>query len=174
MAVLAVRTELDGLLSVLAPLGLGAAAGTALVLDLDPAGVRLPAPSTVAEMIRTSPTLDQLRPSRPGMAVLSSGGASWAEASELVEALGRHWPAVVVRTAGPVPVPTVPVRPILPGLPRVAGPSVQQPTGLGGEAGPGPVLPRLGGRVVRSLLNGVLVKSRWVRAWRSVWSLPWT
>jgi hypothetical protein len=174
VAVLAVRTELDGLLSVLAPLGLGAAAGTALVLDLDPTGARLPAPFTVAEMIRTSPTLDQLRPHRSGMAVLASGGATWAEASELVEAFGRYWPAVVVRAAGPVPIPTVPVRPVLPGLDPPEGRAVNQRTGLGGDIGPGPVLPRPSGRVVRALLGGVVVRSRWVRAWRGVWGLSWT
>jgi len=175
VAVLAVHTHADGLLSVLAPLGLGAAAGTALVLDLDPSGVQLPSPTTVAEMISASPTLDQLRPTRSGLAVLASGGAAWDAGSELVEALGRNWPAVVVKVAEPVPLATVPVRPLMPGVAPSMTPAVYQQTGLpGGRAGEGIVLPRPGGRVIRQLMAGQASRGKWVRSWRAVWRRPWS
>src|SRR3990172_4895059 len=45
---LAVWTAFDGLLSAVAPLGLAAAAGTALVVDLDPAGPPYPGRNSLA------------------------------------------------------------------------------------------------------------------------------
>ena len=159
----------------LAPLGLGASAGTALVLDLAPAGIPLPAPATVADLVRTSPTLDQLRPSRRGVAVLASGGATWEHASELVEAFGTGWPAVVVRVEEAVSVPTVPVVPVMPGVPPCEGPAVYQRTGFfGGETGPGIVLPRPRPSAVRRLVAGRMARGRWVRAWSAVWGRSWT
>lgn len=175
MPVLAIRTYADGLLSVLAPLGMGAAAGTALVLDLDPTGVPLPSPASVADLVEASPTLDQLRPARRGLAVLTSGGAGWTEAASVVEALGAGWPAVVVRVAAEVPLPTVPVVPLIPGLNPGVEPAVYQRTGIpGGVPGDGPVLPVPGSRVVRAALSGRMFGGRWVRAWRQAWRLAWT
>ncbi len=175
MPVLAIRTFADGLLSVLAPLGMGAAAGTALVLDLDPVGVPLPSPASVADLVRASPTLDQLRPARRGLVVLTSGGAGWSEAASLVEVLGAGWPAVVVRVAADVPLPTVPVIPLLPGITTHPGPAVYQRTGIpGAVAGEGPVLPVPAAGAVRAALGGREPRGRWVRAWRQVWRVAWT
>lgn len=175
MPILAVHTPVGGVLSVLAPLGLGAAAGTALVLDLDPDGIPLPSPASVAELVRASPTLDQLRPRRRGMAVLASGGAGWKDARELVEAFGTGWPAVIVRSAETLPIPTVLVLPVLPGVSPAPGPAVYQQTGIpGGAIGNGFVLPPPGAAAVRAAFGGRRPRGRWVRAWRTVWSHPWT
>lgn len=175
MPILAVHTPAGGMLSVLAPLGLGAAAGTSLVLDLDPGGIPLPSSVSVADMVRASPTLDQLRPARTGMAVLTSGGARWEDARELIDAFGIGWPAIVVRTDVPIPVPTVRVQPLLPGVAPAEGPAVYQRTGIpGGAIGDGFVLPRPSAAAVRAALGGRHPRGRWVRGWRAVWGHPWT
>ncbi|MGH8874515.1 MAG: hypothetical protein ACRDVM_04605 [Acidimicrobiia bacterium] len=177
MPVLAVDTRDDGVLAAIAPLGLAAAAGNALVVDLDPDGPHYPGPSSLADLVVDGPRAADLRPARPGVAVLRNGGVSFEEAAEVVAALVHNWPATVLRIRHPVPFPTVPVVPLLPGAlaPRHSRPAVWQPAGGGSTApGPGPVLPRLSPGVVRGLLDGVVEpRRRWVRAWARVWELPW-
>ena len=55
MSALAVWTAYDGLLSATAPLGLAAAAGTALVVDLDPEGPVYPGPASLADLVVEGP-----------------------------------------------------------------------------------------------------------------------
>ena len=181
MPVLTVWTALDGLLSAVAPLGLAAAAGTALVVDLDPAGPRYPGEASLADLAVDGPRRAELRPSREGVAVLRNGGVDPDEAREVVEALILGWPHVVVRVgapdAAPGLAPIVPVWPLLPGMlaPQVDDPGVYQRTGFPvSPPGPGPVLPRLGAGLLQGLLNGIVTgHSRWVAAWRPVWRWPW-
>ena len=181
MPALAVWTAFDGLLSVTAPLGLAVAAGTALMVDLDPAGPVYPGPASLADLVVDGPRRADLVPSRPGVAVLRNGGVDPAEAREVIEALVTGWPHVVVRvhetgTADGL-APLVPVWPLLPGIlsPSVRTHCVYQRTGFAATPpGPGPVLPRPRPAVLAGLLNGVVNRrSRWVRSWRQVWSMPW-
>src|SRR4030066_639874 len=52
MPALAIWTPEDGVLGALAPLGLAASAGTALVIDLDPLGPRYPGEPSLADLVR--------------------------------------------------------------------------------------------------------------------------
>ena len=182
MPLLAIWTPEDGLLGALAPLGLAASAGTALVVDLDPRGPRYPGSATLASLVEDGPRRADLTPQRRGVAVLGNGGIEAAGAGEVVEALCRGWPAVVLRLPPRpypegAPAPVVPVRPLLPGslfghdgraaVFQSAGWQVPQPA-------PGPTLPRLRPRTVDALLNGRLpARDRWIRAWKQVWRWPW-
>jgi hypothetical protein len=179
--IVGVRTEVDSVLSVVAPLGLAAAAPEpALMIDLDPAGPHYPGPRSLAEMVDSGPTRAEMSPS-PGrrLAVLRNGGVHPDEAVPVVEALAASWPRIVVRVEAPVtPVwPVIPVVPLLPGIlaPPRGRAAVWQATTLSDEPpGPGPVLPPL----TRSILTGLLRMhtqpgGRWVTAWRRVWGLPW-
>ena len=178
---LTVWTALDGLLSAVAPLGLAAAAGTALMVDLDPGGPCYPGEASLADLVTDGPRRTDLGPDREGVAVLRNGGVDFAEAREVVEALIDGWPHVVVRVGKPEGAkglaPLVPVWPLLPGLlaPQVDGHSVYQRTGFSvSPPGPGPVLPRPGPGLLQGFLGGTVAwRSRWVAAWRPVWRWPW-
>lgn len=176
--ILALRTIGDGVLAAVAPLGLALAAGTALVVDLDPDGPAYPGESSLAELVADGPRRADLEPARPGVAVIRNGGVEPARAIDLVDTLARGWPRVVVRVgASAVPYPWAPLRPLFPGLlaPTDAAAAVWQSVGARVAApGPGPVLPLVPRRVVLALLAGrAPARSRWVRAWRAVWELPW-
>lgn len=183
MAALAVTTFHDGVLAAVAPLGLAASAGTALLVDLDPAGPDYPGEGSLAALVEYGPRRADLRPVRRGVAVLRNGGIEASEAVEVLAALVDGWPAVVVRRAvgAPslpgLPVPTVPVIPMLPAPLRVVpeGPAVYQPTGLASDPpGPGHVLARLRAGQVAQMLRGMIEQRwRWVRSWAPVWSLNW-
>lgn len=176
--VLGVRTVGDDLLSAVAPLGLAAAASTALVVDLDPDGPAYPGDRTVVELIDEGPRHVEIQPSRSGVAVLRNGGADPMAACELVSILARSWPAIVLRVgAADCPFPVIPVRPLWPGFlaPTEGRAAVWQRVGGGSEPpGPGPVLPPPGRSTIAALLAGRRpLRSRWVAAWRKVWRLPW-
>ncbi len=181
MAALAVWTAGDGLISAVAPLGLAASAGTALVVDLDPTGPTYPGTASLAHLVVDGPRRADLVPDRRGVAVLRNGGIDPAEAHQVVEALIAGWPHVVLRVGAAAHAdgfaPLVPVWPLLPGIlsPRPDAPCVYQRTGFGTRPpGPGPVLPRPRSNFLAGLLDGVVVRgSRWVRAWEQVWGLPW-
>lgn len=167
----------DPILSLVAPIGLAASAGTALVVDMCAASAT--SGRTLASLMTDGPTLAELSPGRQGIAWLPGGDADRTEAVELITQLGSHWPAVVVRVGDrDLPFATVPVIPLFPGrlVPKVETPNgVWQPVRGGAEPpGPGPVLPRLRAGVVRKMLAGQLPRrSKWVAAWRSVWEMPW-
>jgi hypothetical protein len=176
---LTVWTKGDGLLSVLAPIGLAVAAGTSLVIDLDPNGPSLRGSGSLAELVRSGPRRDDLQPTAAGPAVLANGGVEAEEAAPVVQALIRGWPSVVLRSPCDVDrfAPIVPVYPLLPG-PLFPSPDrfcVYQRTGFEMDrVENGIVLPCPRRGTIRSLLSGSLpVRSRWVRAWRSVWEHPW-
>jgi hypothetical protein len=133
---------------------------------------------TLSDIAYEGPALSELRPGRSGVALLGSGPIAPDAARPLIESLAEGWPAVVVRCHhGQWEGSTVPVRPLLPGLLRISEPepAVWQPVGSSTRPpGPGPVLPRLRSSVVRRLLAGRTAnRSRWVRAWERVWSMPW-
>jgi hypothetical protein len=181
MPALAVWTAADGLLSAVAPLGLAAAAGTALVVDLDPGGPTYPGNASLADLVAEGPRRADLVPGRKGVAVLRNGGVDAVAAREVVEALITGWPHVVLRvdqsaTANGLAA-VVPVWPLLPGVlaPQPGSQSVYQRTGfVATPPGPGPVLPRPRPAFLSGLLNGVVARrSRWINAWRPVWRLPW-
>jgi hypothetical protein len=182
MPALAIWTPEDGVLGALAPLGLAASAGTALVVDLDPLGPRYPGTSSLAQLVQEGPRRSDLAPSRRGAAVLRNGGVGPGEAAEVVRALVEGWPHVVLRlpcrpAPEAPPAPLVELRPLLPGAlyPDGSGAAVYQRTGFRvPPPGPGPMLPVPRPAEVAGLLAGVVEPgARWVRAWRVVWSWPW-
>lgn len=169
-------TSPEPVLSLLAALGLAQVSGSALVVDL----CRDLAVNgrTLSDLAAEGPSLTELRPGRSGVALLGSGPITVEAARPLIESLSGGWPAVVVRChPGVWEGPTVPVRALLPGLLRSTdrGPAVWQPVGSAVKPpGPGPVLPRLRGSLVRRMLAGRAVgRARWVRAWERVWTMPW-
>jgi hypothetical protein len=167
----------DPVLSTVAPIGLAAAVGTALVVDLT--HTRAVGGRTLADLVSEGPKLAELSPGRPGIAFLAGGNVDRGAAFETIRQVAGHWPAVVVHTAdSDLPFPTVPVIPLFPGklAPRTqVAHGVWQPVGAGSEPpGPGPVLPRLRSGTVRRILSGQLPRrSRWISAWRGVWDMPW-
>ena len=182
--VLAVRCGVDPVLHALAPLGLAAARGTALVVDLDEEAPSYPGSTSLAKLVVSQPRLADLRPRRQGVAVLPNGSVGPRETAEVVEALVAGWPAVVLRLgpsldrpASYSELPVVPVAPLLPGFlyPPVTGPAVYQMI----SPGPPPrvrgvLLPPLGRSHVHRMLNGMgLPPRRWVQAWRKAWSVTW-
>ncbi len=175
MPALAVWSPEDGVLGAVAPLGLAAAAGTALVVDLDPSGPPYPGPGSLADLVADGPTRRDLSPARSGVAVLANGGVGPDEAAEVLDALIAGWPAVVMRLP-----PThdgeggVPVVPLVPGnLQAGYGPrAVYQRAGWRVEAPEGAlVLPRPRRSTIHGLLNGTAPwpGDRWVRSWRPLW-----
>lgn len=174
--VLAVRS-IDPVLSVVGPLGLAASAETALVVDLA-GGLRMRSARTLADIDSEGPRLDELSPGRPGVAVIEAGAIDEVTAAELIGVLATRWPALVVRVDGDSwDGPTVPLVPLYPGWLSTSSEAaaVWQPVGASSRpSGPGPVLPSLKGSLVRRLLSGQLpLSSRWIKAWSSVWDMPW-
>lgn len=178
MAVLAIQTPEDGLLGALGPLGLGAAAGTALVIDLDQDGPRYPGEGSLASLVADGPRRGDLSPTRAGLAVLRNGGVQASEARPVVDALIAGWPSVVLRLPpepGPWEIDLVLV-PLVPGrlfAGSSTGVNVFQDLGFHLPA-PGPRLPVLGRATAGGLLAGTVpVRSRWVRAWKAAWEGKW-
>jgi hypothetical protein len=117
-----------------------------------------------------------------GVALLRNGGVAWEAAAGLVEALARHWPSMVLRLPPDdldlsPPGNVVPVVPLFPGVlaPKGARAAVWQSFAAGQSApGPGPVLPPLSRSRLTDLLRMQFEpQGRWVKAWRTVWELPW-
>jgi hypothetical protein len=177
MTVLHTWSPEDRLLGAVAPLALGVAAGTALVVDLDPEGPAYPGEMSLRRLVDEGPRLADLRPSRRGVAVLRNGGVDRSSSAEVVAALIAGWPAVVMRLPAVKTDAFAPVVPILPVTPLTvgAGPAVYQ---RGPWAAPdeleGVVLPRPRAGTLRALLEGRRPgPSRWMRAWATVWRMPW-
>lgn len=179
--ILGLTTEIDSVLSVVAPLGLAAASpqDPVLMVDLDRAGPAYPGERTLADLVGEGPRRRELQPERRGVAVLGNGGVSGEEALSTVELMAEVWPAVVLR-APPglrLPWPVLPVVPLLPGLLATEGGRAavwQATTRLDRPPGPGPLLPPLNRATITALLSlRVKPTGRWVQAWRQVWELPW-
>lgn len=170
------------MLGVVAPLALATSIDTALMIDLDPHGPGYPGTGSLFRLAADGPRRTDLSPERRGVAVLANGGIEAAACRDIIDALCRGWPAVVLRLrpgAGRPDGPgVVPVRPLLPGNLLAFGqePAVYQRCGWRiRPGGPGPVLPRPRSSTVRALLEGrTPVADRWVRSWRQVWEAPWT
>jgi len=180
MATLAMACESDGVLGVVAPLALAATVGTCLVVDLDPRGPRYPGNGSLAELVDQGPRLDDLRPSRNGVAVLRNGGIEPTAAGDIIGALVQGWPNVVLRLprlASTLAIPLVPVIPLLPGgmTTVIDRPAVYQRLGFHEKApGPGLTMPTPPRGVVAALIEGRMPgRRRWIRAWGQVWSMPW-
>jgi hypothetical protein len=178
MAVVAVWSPVDLVLSLVAPLGCALQAGTALVVDLDPGGPPMPGEGDLASLVARGPTEAELRPDRRGVAVIGNGGIEANEASEVIAALADRWPNMVLRCA-PTQMPPVAAVPLIPVLPepfaiRIDRPSVYQQTHFGGDPQPGvAVLPAPKSATIRSLLSGRMPtrRDKWIGALEHVWEL---
>jgi hypothetical protein len=182
MPVLAVWTPEDGLLGALAPLGLALAAGSAVVVDLDPLGPTYRGDRSLASLVADGVRKEDLQP-RAGVAVVRNGGVDPHRATDVINALVEAHRRVVLRLA-PRSHPegfvhaVVPVRLLLPGglYPPFTGPAVYQAT-PSWEAMPAPGirLPVPATATVRALLAGRRPdrRDRWVRAWQSAWRVAW-
>lgn len=175
MVALAVHTIHDDLLGMVAPIALASAHRTALVIDLDLHGLPLPGNRSLARMVDDGPSLSELVPSRSGLAVLTHGGVEGADARQVVDALVRSWPCVVVRSRVPLPgMPFAEIAPLLPGVATKPNPRIWVKTGIGKvDPGPGPVVDCPGRRAVTAVLAGQLPSGRWLRSWALVWRWPW-
>lgn len=179
MSVLHTWAPGDGVLGAVAPLALAVAAGQALVIDLDPEGPPYPGSGSLAQLVADGPRAADLAPMRRSVAVLRNGGIGAAEASEVVEALVDGWPRVVLRLPPhdrPRQAGVVPVMALVPGgMVPVEGPAVCQRGPWRVEASAGSVvLPRPRASTIRALLEGRRPGwSRWLQAWRPVWSMKW-
>ncbi len=178
MAALATWAPEDGTLGAVAPLALACAAGTALVVDLDPNGPPYPG-RTLAEVVEDGPTLRELQPQQRGVAVLPNGGIEPADASDVVDALIANWPNVVLRLpsvrANPLAVATVTVLLLSPFVAPATRPAVYQRSMWRMDPpGPGVLLPRPAAITIRALARGAQPgPSRWIRRWARVWEVPW-
>ncbi|HKX76331.1 MAG TPA: hypothetical protein VJR05_13175 [Acidimicrobiia bacterium] len=179
--ILGLTTEIDSVLSVVAPLGLAAAAANdpVVMVDLDETGPSYPGERTLADLVGEGPRRRELQPEGRGVAVIGNGGVSGDDALSTIELLAGVWPAVVLRVPPGVrlPWPVIPVVPLFPGLLAAEGgrAAVWQATSqLDRPPGPGPLLPPLNRATLTSLLSlRAAPGGRWVRAWRQVWELPW-
>ncbi len=178
MAVIAVWSPFDIVLGIVAPLGLAVHAGTALVVDLDPGNVAFHSEDDLASLVRRGPTEAQLQPKRRGVAVLSNGGVTVSEASEVVSALAQRWPNLVLRCAPEASSArhAIGIVPILPDPFAVAahGDVVYQRTNFGGEAAPGAVvLPVPRRSTIGALLSGhtPVRRDRWIGSLSAVWAM---
>jgi hypothetical protein len=178
MAVVAVWSPIDLVLSLVVPLGCALQAGTALVVDLDPGGPPLSGGDDLASLVQRGPTEAELRPERAGIAVIGNGGVSASDASDVIAALADRWPNLVLRCA-PTQRPPDAAVPLIPLLPEpftihIDRPAIYQQTPFGGDPHPGaPVLPVPKQATVRSLLSGRVPvrKDRWVGSLHHVWDL---
>jgi hypothetical protein len=176
MSVVALWSPSDHLLSVLAPLALAVSRRPSLVIDLDEAGPHYQSPFTLADLVRNGPTETQLRPVPGGPHVLANGGVPMADVHDVVAALIRRWPDVVLRCPPSMRPPDAAVRivPLLPepfaGLHRGRRVCFQD-LGLGVDAPAGErVLPRPSQATLRSLVGlRAPLRSRWVRSLQSLW-----
>jgi hypothetical protein len=180
MPALAIWSPEDEVLGAVAPLALGAAAGTALIVDLDLHGPRYPGDLTLAGLVADGPRKVDLSPRRRGIAVVRNGGVDPEAAEEVLRALVDGWPAVVFRLPADHPGGdgSIPLLPLIPGsmMDRFAGPAIYQRSGWRVRVPEGSiVLPRPGRATISALLTGCAPPpgDRWVRAWRRVWGQSW-
>ena len=180
MPALAIWSPEDEVLGAVAPLALGVAAGTALVVDLDVNGPAYPGDLTLASLVADGPTKIDLSPQRRGIAVVRNGGVNPEDAEQVLRALVEGWPAVVFRLpadhAGGDG--AIPVLPLIPGtmLRRSTAPAIYQRAGWRVRVPEGAVvLPRPRSGTLTALLSGRVPHpgDRWIRAWRQVWEQSW-
>jgi hypothetical protein len=177
VSVVALWSESDHLLSVLAPIGLALGRNPSLVVDLDPKGPRYRSPFTLADLVREGPTKSQLDPSKGGVSVLPNGGVAVEDAAEVVGALAQRWPNVVIRCdpRSQPPSSAISILPLLPVpfLGQRSERTVFQSLGFRVQAPEGSlVLPRPGSATLNALtgLSAVPKGSKWLRALGKLWS----
>jgi hypothetical protein len=178
MSVLALWSPVDLMLGVVGPLGATVAAGTALLVDLDPDGPHYGGSDSLADLVAMEPTRSQLEPTRSGPAVLRNGGVSPEDATEVVTALVERWPNVVLRCAPATDMDSgaIALLPLLPApfMPKVHGIAVYQQTHLSRRSPAGiRVLPVPRPGTMKALLAGVRPRNRdrWIRAFDQIWEL---
>ena len=165
----------DRILGRIAPVGMGAAAGTCLVVDLVEQTLLSSIP-TLAAFEESGLRRSHLEPTRSGVAVVSRGGLDHESAVALTGELIRHWPAVVVRAPRDVAEQfgtPFEVRCFVPGAIGAVGGSrvVWQRLSHGQRPG-GPSLPPIGRARAWQMLQGtVSPRWRWVKAWTLIWGL---
>lgn len=176
MPALAMWSPEDGVLGAVAPLGLATAAGTALVVDLDPKGSRYHGAGTLADLVAEGPRRVDLAPPRRGVAVLANGGIEPDDAAAVLDALVEGWPAIVLRLPADHDGGSggFPVLPLVPGdLFTDHGPAaVYQRSGWRVPAPEGAVvLPRPRRSTIGALLTGKSPApgDRWIASWRRLW-----
>ena len=180
MPALAIWSPEDEVLGAVAPLALGAAAGTALVVDLDPSGPPYPGDLTLARLVEDGPTKADLAPQRRGVAIVRNGGIEPRDADELLRALIEGWPAVVFRLPSDHlnDGSAIPILPLVPGglTRRFGGPAVYQRSAWRVQVpANGVVLPRPATGTINALLawRAPHPGDRWIRAWQKVWRASW-
>ncbi len=175
MVVLAVHTHHDDLLGLVAPLAIASARSTALVVDLDRDGLTLPGERTLADLVADGPTLAELVPHRSGIACLPNGGVDPEAAQDVLAALEKGWPDLIVRTRGPIDrLPVANVVPMLAGVSAPTGPCVWVRTGLGPvDRHQGPEVRAPGRAAFAAALAGRALRGRWLQSWSGVWEWPW-
>lgn len=180
MPALAIWSPEDEVLGAVAPIALGVAAGTALVVDLDPSGPPYPGDLTLARLVEDGPTKADLAPQRRGVAIVRNGGVDPNDAEDLLRALIKGWPAVVFRLPSDhlSDGGAIPILPLVPGglTKRFAGAAVYQRSAWRVQApASSVVLPRPATATISALLAGRAPHpgDRWIRAWKRVWSTSW-
>lgn len=178
VSVLALWSPVDVLLGIIGPLGAAAAAGTALVVDLDEHGPPFGGSYSLADLVADGPTRSQLEPSADGPAVLRNGGVDAELASDVVSALIERWPNVVLRCPPSTAASSgaIALLPLLPEpfTPTVNGVIVYQEARFGRPSYlTGPVLPVPRPGTVRALLGGNRPprRDKWVGAFAEVWEI---
>ena len=178
MSVLALWSPVDLMHGVVGPLGATTAAGTALLVDLDPNGPHYGGPHSLADLVSRGPTRSQLEPTQSGPAVLRNGGVSPEAAEEVVAALVQRWPNVVLRCAPSTHMGSggIALVPLLPETytPSVDGPVVYQRTHLSHtKPKDNHVLPVPRTATVKALLAGSQPRSgdRWIKALSQLWDM---
>lgn len=166
----------DSILAWIGPIGLAAAAGTGLIVDSTSQVTSQR--RSLADWVEAGPNLEELAPGRRGIASIPAGPIDDDQLLSVLRKLSNSWPAVVLRLEQPLPdVPTVPYRPILPGLlaPESDAVAVWQPASQVGRAQvSGPVLPTLRRRDTIGMAMGRMPTSRrWIASWQRVWEMPW-
>ncbi len=162
----------------MAPLGLAASVGTALVVDCDAQAPTYPG-RNVAELADLGLRRVDLLPARRGVAVLGNGGLDLDSVMDIVGHLRRGWPSIVLRAGvfDPPGVPVIPAIVLLPDplTPKVDGPCLAQRIGRSsGSIDGGIMLPPLSrSQLVAMMSSRINPRWRWVKAFRRVWDLPW-
>ena len=178
MPVVATWSPADAALDVLIPLGLAVAAGTCVVIDLDPHGPRFDDARTLADLAREGAERRHLEPQGAGVAYVANGGVDAADASVVIRGIAERWPAAVLKcdARAPRPAGSIAVATLLPEPHTKAyrPPVVYQRSGFSpGRAPDGLVLPTVARRTAELLLAGRRPRrsDRWIRSLRGVWGL---
>jgi hypothetical protein len=166
----------DAALDIILPLGLAVAAGTCLVVDLDPHGPEIGSGPTLADLTRNGPERRHLEPRTGGAGFLANGGIDPVDAADVVSALVQRWPAVVLRcdARSARPKGAIGVVPLLPEphLRLLRAPAIYQRCGMSPRTAPdGVVLPRIRRRTAAQLLAGRRPprSDRWIRSLTPIW-----